>query len=133
MHLYLRNLEEIIIQFCIQSLQLLAYRIPEYTGVWLDDAKIAAIGIKVGRWVTMHGLSFNINPNLHYFRNIIPCGIQNKPVGSLAQRIPNISMETIKKDELFQQFEKIFNVQLIIPMKNEMIVDPSLQEELAFP
>ena len=53
------------------------------TGVWVNNSKIAAIGLSASKWVTMHGFSMNINPNLNYFDNIIPCGIENKTVTSL--------------------------------------------------
>ena len=69
-------------------------RIPECTGVWVSaqrdwshprgDAKIAAIGIKVSKWVTMHGLAFNVAPDMRMFEGIIPCGLSGRPVTSLA-------------------------------------------------
>ena len=57
-----------------------------YTGVWVDDRyKIAAIGLKIRRWVTMHGVSINVHPDMRYFENIVPCGITDKEVGSIKQ------------------------------------------------
>ncbi|MBV6445434.1 MAG: lipoyl(octanoyl) transferase LipB [Ignavibacteriales bacterium] len=83
-HLYLRTIEEMIInvlrQYGVES-----GRKPEYTGVWVGEAKIAAIGIKISRWITMHGFAFNINTDLDLFNGIIPCGIKDKEVTSLAK------------------------------------------------
>ena len=73
-HLYLRNLEEVIIKV-LAEYGIESGRKPEYTGVWVGESKIAAIGIRVSRWVTMHGFAFNINTDLELFNGIIPCGI----------------------------------------------------------
>ena len=84
LHWYLRQLEEVILQV-LQSYGLPAERLSGLTGVWVEDHKIAAIGIKVSRWITMHGFAINICPDLTGFTRIVPCGIADKPVGSLAQ------------------------------------------------
>lgn len=60
-----------------------AHREEEFTGVWVGEEKICAIGIKVSRWITMHGIAFNVNTNLGYFDKIIPCGIFHKGVTSI--------------------------------------------------
>ncbi|ADE35313.1 lipoate-protein ligase B [Candidatus Karelsulcia muelleri DMIN] len=79
---YLRIIEEVIIKliynYCIKG-----YRISNKTGVWVYTRKICAIGIKVSRFVTMHGFALNVNTDLSYFNNIIPCGIKNKSVTSI--------------------------------------------------
>lgn len=88
-HRYMRFLEESVIRTC-EVYGVSAGRVPGLTGVWVDynDAdrtrKICAMGVKTSRWVTMHGLAFNVNTNLDYFRHIVPCGIQDKAVTSLA-------------------------------------------------
>ena len=82
-HHYLRSLEEVIIKTC-ESYGLRAGRNESFTGVWIEDRKICAIGIKVSRWITMHGFAFNINSDLNLFDGIIPCGIQEKSVTSLS-------------------------------------------------
>ena len=79
-------MEEVIIKTC-SDYGLNCERNPKHTGVWIDDRKIAAIGIKVSRWITMHGFAFNVNTDLNLFNGIIPCGIQDKSVTSLKQRI----------------------------------------------
>ena len=83
---YLRALEEIIIRTCADY-GLTVTRVPKYTGVWIEDRKIAAIGIKVTRWITMHGFAFNVNTDLSLYNGIIPCGITNKEVTSLKKEL----------------------------------------------
>ncbi|OKL40963.1 lipoyl(octanoyl) transferase LipB [Pontibacter flavimaris] len=91
-HKYLRFLEEAII-LALADYGIAAGRIPGLTGVWLDHEeqrnprKICAMGVKCSRWVTMHGFAFNINTDLDYFNNIVPCGISDKAVTSLAKEL----------------------------------------------
>jgi lipoyl(octanoyl) transferase len=111
LHWYLRRLEEVII--CVlDSYRLKGYRIPGLTGVWLEDKKVAAIGIKVRRWITMHGFALNVCPDLSGFKYIIPCGIENKSVTSLAEFIPNITVDQVKQD-LARTFAAVFNLNLL--------------------
>jgi len=111
LHWYLRQLEEVLIQLlAIYGLQ--GKRVSGMTGVWLEGSKVGAIGIKVSRWITMHGFALNICPELHGFERIIPCGIVDKPVGSLAQFIPEITVEQVRLD-LAATFAAVFNVELI--------------------
>lgn len=89
---YLRNLEEVIIQ-TLADYGLKGARSSGETGVWLDpdipgrERKICAMGVRTSRWITMHGFAFNVNTDLSYFNNIIPCGIQNKQVTSLEKEL----------------------------------------------
>ncbi|MFN4110727.1 MAG: lipoyl(octanoyl) transferase LipB [Ignavibacteria bacterium] len=108
LHRYLRELEEVIIQ-TLKDYNVEAYRIPGLTGVWVNDKKICAMGIKVSRWITMHGFAFNVNTDLSYFDKIVPCGIKDKGVTSL-QKILNqeINIEEVKKN-LVGKFMKIFH------------------------
>jgi len=91
-HKYLRYLEEAII-LTLAEYDIKAGRISGLTGVWIDEEqhlkarKIAALGVKCSRWVTMHGFAFNVQPNLQYFNNIIPCGISDKPVTSMEKEL----------------------------------------------
>jgi lipoyl(octanoyl) transferase len=106
-HRYLRELEEVIIQ-TLKFYGVESGRNSKFTGVWIGDEKIAAIGIKVSRWVTMHGFAFNINTDLSYFEKIIPCGISEKGVTSLEKILgQKISIEEVK-EHLIQNFVKIF-------------------------
>ncbi len=106
LHWYLRQLEEVIIQL-LAKYEFQGYRIDGLTGVWVNDRKIAAIGIKVKRWITMHGFALNVCCDLTGFDRIIPCGIKNKSVISLAQLRPDLSLEEVKQD-LMITFQQIF-------------------------
>ena len=74
---------------------LTAERVPGLTGVWCEGYKVAAIGIKVSRWITMHGFALNVCPDLSGFEDIVPCGIAGKPVGSMAQFLPDVEFAFI--------------------------------------
>jgi lipoyl(octanoyl) transferase len=110
LHWYLRQLEEVILQ-TIAIYGLSGERIAGLTGVWVEGYKIAAIGIKVSRWITYHGFALNVCPDLSGFAEIIPCGITNKPVGSLQQFLPNISLMQVQRD-LSRVFASVFGVEL---------------------
>jgi lipoyl(octanoyl) transferase len=90
-HLYLRNLEEAVINM-LAKLGIEAGRFPGYTGVWIEAdkptaRKICAMGVKCGRWVTMHGIALNVVNDLKYFDYIVPCGIKDKDVTSIQKEI----------------------------------------------
>ncbi len=112
-HKYLRYLEEAIIQ-TIAHYGIKGERYDGFTGVWLDAdkpeaRKICAMGVRCSRWVTMHGLALNVNPDLSYFKNIVPCGIDDKAVTSISKELGfPIDMEEVKtllKENLSKQFE----------------------------
>lgn len=115
-HKYMRYLEEAVIQ-TIAEYGVVGGRVAGQTGVWLDPdgknpRKICALGVKCSRWVTMHGIGFNVNSDLNYFNNIIPCGIQDKAVTSLQQEVgEKVDMNLVKKIlqlKLAQQFDYIY-------------------------
>jgi len=110
LHWYLRQLEEVIIQ-TLRAFDLVGERVTGLTGVWVQGRKVAAIGIKVSRWITMHGFALNVNPDLSGFQQIVPCGISDKPVGSLAQLQPGITLQQVQP-VLEAQFAHIFQLQL---------------------
>jgi lipoyl(octanoyl) transferase len=90
-HLYLRTLEEAVI-LTLADYGIKSSRYEAYTGVWLDAdneraRKICALGVRCSRWVTMHGLAFNVNTDLSYFKNIVPCGIDDKDVTSMEREL----------------------------------------------
>lgn len=101
-HLYLRTLEEAVIK-TMAEFGLKGERYPGYTGVWLDAdqenaRKICAMGVRCSRWVTMHGLAFNVNTNLDYFKNIVPCGIDDKAVTSMQHELgKEVNIQEVKK------------------------------------
>ncbi|OGP62488.1 MAG: lipoyl(octanoyl) transferase [Deltaproteobacteria bacterium RBG_13_49_15] len=84
---FIWNIEEIFIRLLDEEYGLEAGRMDKYTGVWVGNEKITAIGCSIRRWVTMHGFAFNVNTNLDHFKWINPCGLTDKTVTSLQQRI----------------------------------------------
>lgn len=109
-HKYLRLLEETVI-LTLQDYGVAGQRLEGFTGVWVDDKKetprkICAIGVKCSRWVTMHGIGFNINSNLDYFNHIVPCGIEDKSVTSLQKE----TNQKIDMKELKLRFKKNFKI-----------------------
>lgn len=115
---YLRNIEEVIIR-TIFDYGLTGERSKGETGVWIQpgiigkEKKMAAIGVRCSRWITMHGFALNVNTDLNYFSNIIPCGIQNKQVTSIEKETGSkVDYETVKQ-KLMQNFEKVFEVDLV--------------------
>ncbi|MDJ0901050.1 MAG: lipoyl(octanoyl) transferase LipB [Xenococcus sp. MO_188.B8] len=110
LHWYLRQLEEVIIK-TIAAYGLNANRISGLTGVWLEGKKVAAIGIKVRRWITMHGFALNVCPELQGFQEIVPCGISDKPVGSLSEFLPYLTIAEVRV-ELIRSFAEVFNVEM---------------------
>ncbi|MDZ7994810.1 MAG: lipoyl(octanoyl) transferase LipB [Nostoc sp. EfeVER01] len=111
LHWYLRQLEEVIIRvLAVYGLQ--GERIPAFTGVWLQGRKVAAIGIKVSRWITMHGFALNVCPDMTGFERIVPCGISDKPVGSLAEWIPGITCQEVRF-YIAESFAEVFGVELV--------------------
>lgn len=111
LHWYLRQLEAVIID-TVANYGLSAYRVPDLTGVWLEGKKIAAIGIKVRRWITMHGFALNVCPDMSGFKQIVPCGIADKPVGSLQEFVPDVTVDQVRID-VAQAFASVFQVELI--------------------
>ncbi|KQC34189.1 octanoyltransferase [Nonlabens sp. YIK11] len=115
-HKYLRFLEEIFIKI-LADYDLKGERSPGETGVWLDVGtpfarKICALGVRASRWVTMHGFAFNVNTDLGYFDHIIPCGIQDKAVTSLASELKRKVDPNAVKDKIKQYFSELFEAQL---------------------
>ena len=116
-HKYLRFLEESVMM-TLKDYGIIAKRLDGLTGVWVAnengvDRKICAIGVKSSRWVTMHGIGFNINSDLSYFNNIIPCGIEDKSVTSLQKELGReVDMNELK-NRFKNNFSSIFKVELI--------------------
>jgi len=117
-HLYLRTLEEAVI-LTLADYGLTAGRYPGYTGVWFDAdnekaRKICALGVRCSRWVTMHGLAFNINTNLGYFKNIVPCGIDDKDVTSMQRELGyEVDIDEVKKI-LMKHISVLFGMEILL-------------------
>ena len=116
-HLYLRTLEEAVI-LTLADYGIEAGRYTGFTGVWLDAdnekaRKICAMGVRCSRWVTMHGFAFNVNANLDYFKNIVPCGIDDKDVTSMQRELGHqLDMEDVKS-KLKNHIAALFGMELI--------------------
>ena len=116
---YLRLLEESVI-LTIKEYGLVGERSKGETGVWINVGKpnarkICALGVKTSRWVSMHGFAFNINTDLSYFENIIPCGINDKQVTSLEKELgEKINLEKVK-EQLKSNIELVFQLKLVSP------------------
>ena len=116
-HKYLRSLEEVIIR-TLADYGIKGERSEGETGVWLDVGtpfarKICAMGVRASRWVTMHGFALNINTDLGYFDNIIPCGIRGKAVTSLNVELSKEKVDTEEvKKYILKHFEEIFGVSI---------------------
>ena len=105
---YMRELEQLIIDV-LSEYDIKASRKKGLTGTWVKDKKIAALGVRISKWVTMHGLSLNINPDLAFYKNIIPCGIKEYGVTSMAKIMGNEvpSMDEVKT-KITKHFTKNF-------------------------
>lgn len=118
-HKYLRFLEEAVI-LTLAEYGLKTERSPGETGVWLDVGtpfarKICALGVRASRWVTMHGFALNVNADLGYFDNIIPCGIKGKAVTSLNVELgkKEVEMEEVQQ-KLMKHFADLFEAELLV-------------------
>ncbi|GGG77688.1 octanoyltransferase [Parapedobacter pyrenivorans] len=115
-HLYLRTLEEAVIR-TLADYGIAAGRYPGYTGVWLDAdndraRKICALGVRASRWVTMHGFAFNVNADLDYFGNIVPCGIDDKDVTSMQRELGALQDINAVKGRLKNHIAELFGMEL---------------------
>jgi len=118
-HKYLRFLEEMVI-LTLADYGVTGTRSDGETGVWLDAGtpfarKICAMGVRASRWVTMHGFALNVNANLGYFDNIIPCGIRGKAVASLNAElgVEKVSEEEVKT-KLLKYFAQLFEGEIVV-------------------
>jgi lipoyl(octanoyl) transferase len=107
-HRYVRDLEEVMIRVC-GGMGLAAGRVSGRSGAWIGDNKVGAVGVRISRWITSHGIALNVGPNLDYFSLIVPCGIADKGVTSLARELGReVSMNEV--EELFaSHFADVFD------------------------
>ena len=111
-HAHARRLEQVLIDV-LASFGVEAGRQPEYPGVWTAEGKIGAIGVKVKRWVTLHGVSLNVSPDMSHFGLIVPCGIGDQGVTSLTQLLGHKVEVAEVKPVLKNAFEQVFGVRLV--------------------
>jgi len=106
-HRYVRDLEEVLIR-AVAGFGVEATRVGGLTGIWVGDEKLAAIGVRISRWVTSHGFALNVNTNLAHFGLIVPCGITDKGVTSLQRLLGRtMSMDEVQ-DAVICSFEAVF-------------------------
>ena len=118
-HWYLRQLEEVIIKV-LEQYGIVGKRIDAYTGVWVGNNKIAAIGVAIRRWITYHGFAFNVYPDMTHFGMITPCGITDKGVISLENLLGRkIDMNEIM-DVIASAFAAVFKIERIVNTKHAM-------------
>ncbi len=109
---YLRDLEEVIIRTAA-DFSITGERIPGRTGVWVSDEKVAAIGVRISRWVTMHGFALNVTTNLDYFSLIVPCGISDCRVTSLEKLTGRRLTLREVADRVVHHFGRVFNREMV--------------------
>jgi lipoyl(octanoyl) transferase len=111
-HRYVRDIEEVLIR-TIGDYGVKGERIAGLTGVWVGNEKIAAIGVRIARWITSHGFALNVNTDLNYFQMIVPCGITDKGVTSLARLTgQNYDLREVA-DTATRHFAEIFDCDII--------------------
>lgn len=106
---YMRALEEVIIE-TLKLFNIKATRKDGLTGVWVKDEKIGAQGVRMTKWVTMHGFALNVNTDLRFFNDIIPCGIKDFGVTSIEKIIGKEQDLSLVKEHILISFAKVFNI-----------------------
>ena len=104
---YMRTLEQVLIDTLIEF-KITAQQNDGLTGVWVGDEKIAALGVRISRWVTMHGFALNVNPDLSFYDGIIPCGIFDHGVTSMEQLLGETQNSDNVKNMVIEKFNKYF-------------------------
>ena len=123
LHSYLRNLEEVLIRL-LNEYKIQGRRIEGYTGVWVGDEKIGAIGVASRNWITFHGFSLNVNPNLENFSLIHPCGIREKGITSIKKLLKkNVNIKKVKQG-LIKYFGDVFG----FSMRNMILKEKDIKK-----
>jgi len=110
-HRYVRDLEETLIR-TVADWGIAARRVPGLTGVWVGNEKLAAIGVRISRWVTSHGFALNVSTDLHHFDLIVPCGIADRGVTSLERLGLRVEPKLVE-DRVAQRFSEVFDRELV--------------------
>jgi len=109
-HRYVRDLEEVMIRVCADY-GLEAGRVKGFSGAWISDEKIGAIGVRISRWITSHGFAFNVTTDVDFFNLIVPCGIADKGVTSLASKLGRVPPMGEVEDRFVEHFAAVFDRQ----------------------
>ena len=107
-HRYVRDLEEVMIRVCADY-GLAAGRVKGFSGAWIGDEKIGAIGVRISRWITSHGFAFNVATDIDFFNLIVPCGIADKGVTSLASQLGGAPDKSEVEDRFAAHFGAVFD------------------------
>jgi lipoyl(octanoyl) transferase len=113
-HHYVRDIEEVMIRVCADY-GLTAGRVKGFSGAWIGDEKIGAIGVRISRWVTSHGFAFNVTTDIQFFDLIVPCGIADKGVTSLKSKLGHAPAMPEVEDRFVRHFESVFARQASLP------------------
>lgn len=111
-HRFLRDLEEVLIRV-LDDFGIRGQRVPGFTGVWVGDEKVAAIGVAFRRWISYHGFALNVDPDLTFFHGIVPCGIADRGVTSLARLIGEAPSLEHVADRCLHHFGHVFDAQWV--------------------
>jgi lipoyl(octanoyl) transferase len=122
-HQYVRDLEEVLI-LAAGTFGVTAGRVPGLTGVWVDGEKLAAIGVRISRWITSHGFAFNVTTRLSHFDLIVPCGIRDKGVTSLARLLDRPVQMAEVEDAVVEAFAHVWN-RPVRTADTEFFADPA--------
>ncbi|CAH8274748.1 unnamed protein product [Arabidopsis lyrata] len=130
LHWYLRMLEEIVIRVLSSSFSIKASRLDSLTGVWVGSQKVAAIGIRVSKWITYHGLALNVTTDLTPFNWIVPCGIKDRKVGSIKGlledgehgKVDDLTLIHVAHESLLKEFSEVFQLQI----EKQAVPDPKI-------
>lgn len=131
---YMRSLEEVMIGVAA-DFGVKANRIPGLTGVWVGNEKLAAMGVHISRWVTSHGFALNVNTDLHYFEWIVPCGILDKGVTSLARLLERpLSVEEVSEC-VIAHFGRVFGMEMQVQQSavSNQVVAPTFRSACRSP
>jgi lipoate-protein ligase B len=128
LHRYLRDLEQALID-TLSSFGLGAGRRPPYTGVWVGDRKVAAIGVAVRRWIAFHGFALNIDPDLEHFDLIHPCGIRDLGVASMASLLGEAPARELVISRLADAFSRVWERPVVLPGRFETLPDVPFSQE----
>ncbi|MBU0945491.1 MAG: lipoyl(octanoyl) transferase LipB [Proteobacteria bacterium] len=126
LHAYARKMEEVMIR-TLQAFGIVAGRKSKFPGVWVEDSKIGAMGIAVRKWITMHGISLNVCPDLQHFSFIVPCGITSHGVTSMAEVLGQPTDIRTVREEMRRQFSDIFQISMRSGKLEQLIEEEYLE------
>ena len=113
LHWYLRQLEQVLIDV-LDQLGLRGERLPGLTGIWLDNRKVAAIGVGCRRWITQHGLALNVDCDMAGFRQVTPCGLTGRDVGRLTDWVPGLTSREVQpllRNAIASRFDLVWSAE----------------------